>query len=108
MKSEDLVDEDDVEVRPEKLPDAIMDENVDIHLIRRFFSHDAWLTVLDVVKQKQDSRVCVCGVCSHDADQYPAILCDHCLSWYHMQCVGLKHGPKMKNWFCRKCHQSCK
>ena len=103
---EHLINEEEVEIRPEKLPDAILDENVDVHLIRRFFSQDAWLTVTDVLKLKQDNRVFVCGVCSHDADEYPSILCDHCLSWFHMKCVGLKHGPKIKNWFCRKCHQS--
>ena len=34
---EHLIDEEEVEIRPEKLPDAILDENVDVHLIRRFF-----------------------------------------------------------------------
>ena len=33
-----LIEEEQVEVRPENLPDAILDENVDIHLIRRHFS----------------------------------------------------------------------
>ena len=27
----------DVEVRPERLPDAVLDENVDVNLIRKFF-----------------------------------------------------------------------
>ncbi len=103
--SEYLIDETEVEVRPENLPDAILDENVDVHLIRRFFSRDAWLTVADVVKQKQENPVFVCIYCSHDADESPSILCDHCLSWFHMKCIGLTHGPKAKNWFCRKCHQ---
>ena len=49
-----LIEEEDVEVHPEKLPDAILDENVDVHLIRKFFSQDAWLLVTEVVKQKQD------------------------------------------------------
>ena len=35
-KPSELIEEDKVEVRPEKLPDALLDENVDIHLIRRF------------------------------------------------------------------------
>ena len=52
-----LVEEEDVEVRPEKLPDGILDENIDIHLIRRYFSNDAWLMVMDVIKQKQDNPV---------------------------------------------------
>ena len=42
-----LIDEENVEVCPEKLPDAILDENVHVHLIRRFFTNDAWLLVMD-------------------------------------------------------------
>lgn len=36
-----LIEEEQVEVRPEKLPDTVPDENVDVHLFRKFFSHDA-------------------------------------------------------------------
>ena len=101
-----LVEEEDVEVRPEKLPDGILDENIDIHLIRRYFSNDAWLMVMDVIKQKQDNPVYVCKICSHDLHEQPSIVCDHCLQWFHVQCVGLKNIPKKKHWFCRECHLS--
>ena len=40
-----FIEEEQVEVQPEFLPDALMDENVDVSLIRRFFSNDAWLLV---------------------------------------------------------------
>ena len=101
-----LIEEEDVEVRPEKLPDAILDENVDVHLIRKFFSQDAWLLVTEVVKQKQDKPLYVCLYCLHDLGEAPSIVCDHCLSWCHLKCVGLKHEPKMKHWYCRSCHDS--
>ena len=52
-----LIEEQDVETRPEKVPDAILDENEDVHLIRRFFSNDAWLMVREVVKQKQETQI---------------------------------------------------
>ena len=32
-----LIEEDQIEVRPEKISDGVFDENVDIHLIRIFF-----------------------------------------------------------------------
>ena len=102
---EQLIDEENVEVRPEKLPDAILDENVDVHLIRKFFTTDAWLLVIDVLKQKQRNQVFTCKCCHHDSES-PSVLCDHCLSWFHMKCVGLKQGPKAKYWFCRSCHNS--
>ena len=35
LKHNDLVEEEDVECKPERLPDAVLDENVDIHLARK-------------------------------------------------------------------------
>ena len=94
-----LIEEEQVEVRPEKLPDAVLDENVDVHLIRKYFSHDAWLSVHSVVQQKKINSTFVCQYCFNDADVCPSIACDHCLSWCHMKCVGLVNGPKTKYWF---------
>lgn len=100
-----LIEEEQVEVCPENLPDAVLDENVDIHLIRRYFTNDAWLLLKDVVKQKI-SNTYSCKTCSHDLDEAESIVCDHCLSWYHVKCTGLKSVPKQKHWYCRRCHQS--
>ena len=36
-----LVEEEDVETRPERVPNAILDENINIYLIRKYFSNDA-------------------------------------------------------------------
>ena len=47
-----LIQEESVEVRPEKLPDSVVDENVDVHLVRKYFISDAWLLVKDVIAQK--------------------------------------------------------
>ena len=47
---------------------------------------------------------CVCNHCYHDLDEELSIVCDHCLSWHHLKCVGLKQPPKSKNWYCRVCH----
>ena len=54
------------EVQPEKLPDRILDERIDIHLIHRYFSNNAWLMAMDVIKQKHDNLVYVCKICFHD------------------------------------------
>ena len=40
-----LIEEEAVETRPEIIPDAVLDEDVDVHLVRRFFLNDAWLVV---------------------------------------------------------------
>ena len=41
-----MIEEHSVEVYicPERLPDGVIDENVDIHLIQKFFSNDACIT----------------------------------------------------------------
>ena len=31
-----LIEEEDVETKPERVPTAVLDENVDVHLIRKF------------------------------------------------------------------------
>ena len=32
-----LIEEEDVETKPERVPIAVLDENVDVHLIQKFF-----------------------------------------------------------------------
>ncbi|XP_062509833.1 uncharacterized protein LOC134185957, partial [Corticium candelabrum] len=105
--SQQLLIERDVEARPEMVTDAVLDENVDIHLIRKYFQHDAWLLVTQVVPQKQKTQGYICKYCSHDLDdESQAILCDHGLQWFHMKWVELKQKPKKKYWFCRHCHHA--
>ena len=106
-KPNELIEEDKVEVRPERLPDAILDENVDVHFIRRFFfsTNDAWLVVNDVVNQKCSNPVYTCKNCFHDLDEVASIVCDHCLCWFHIKCTGLKQQSKQRySGFSRKCH----
>ena len=43
-----LIEEDDVEVQP---ANAVLDENIDIHLVRKFFKGDAWMQVMDATKR---------------------------------------------------------
>ena len=47
-KPNELIDQ--VEVRPENLPDAVLDENVDVYLVRSYFTNDAWMVIKDVIK----------------------------------------------------------
>ena len=99
-----LIEEENVECRPEKVSNAILDENVDIHLTRSYFSQDVWVIVDGVLQQKRVRPSWVCTVCQHDLHSEPSIICESCLEWFHFRCVGLTGQPKKKNWFCRSCH----
>ena len=44
-----IVEEEDVEVRPEKVPTACIDENVCLESCRKYCTTDAWLIIMDVV-----------------------------------------------------------
>lgn len=102
--SSNLIEEKDVEVKPELLPDAVIDENIDVHLIRKYFTIDAWDLLISVVEEKRKNPVFICKTCLHDLAESLSIACDHCLSWSHISCVGLKQRPKSHYWYCRKCH----
>ena len=55
-----LIEEGHVECKPERIPDSILDENVDVCLIRRYFSSDAWLLLDTVIKTKMENIVWIC------------------------------------------------
>ena len=42
-----LIEETSIEVLPEKIPDSVLDENVDINLVRQYFTNDAWVLVVE-------------------------------------------------------------
>ena len=57
MKDDRLIEEEDVECRPEKIPCSVLDQNVDICLVRSFFTNDAWMVVREVVRKKKELDV---------------------------------------------------
>ena len=46
----ELIEEESVECPPEVVPNAVLDENVDVFFVRKYFTNDAWLLVTDVLK----------------------------------------------------------
>ena len=103
-----LIEEDKVKCRPEQIPDSVLDENVDVCLVRHFFSSDAWTLLEMVLSSKAKEVMWTCKVCHHDLHSEQSIICDACLQWYHFRCIGLKAQPKARNWFCRSCFANAK
>ena len=103
LKGDELIEEENIECRPEKIPCSILDENVDVYLVRHYFTVDAWMLVEDVIKQKKEIDIWLCSVCQKDVHCQQSIICESCMNWYHFTCVGLNKTPKRKNWFCKYC-----
>ena len=66
------------ECRPEKIPNSVLDENVDVHLVCPYFTDDAWLIVEDIVKRKTKSTTWICHSCNHDLHTQASIICESC------------------------------
>ena len=64
IKSGGIIEEEEVECRPEKIPHSSLDENVDIGLVRKYFSYDAWLVIEGVIQQKKQKMVWACTTCN--------------------------------------------
>lgn len=100
----DLLEEEVVETRPEKIPNSCIDENVNVYHVKKYFTNDAWQIVLQILEIKKTQSDWFCTVCNKELEN-TAIACDSCLEWYHLQCTSLKKEPKRKEWFCRFCYE---
>ena len=49
----ELTKEEFVECRHEVVPNAVLDEKVDVFLVWKYFTNDAWLLVTDVLERKK-------------------------------------------------------
>ena len=101
-----LIDEDKIECIPGKVSDAVLDSNVDVNMIQKFCTSDAWLAVQHVIENKLKLNMWTCGVCQNSLlnMECESIVCESCLCWFHFDCVGIVRKPKTKNWFCRQCY----
>lgn len=91
-----------VQCHPDSVPSACIDDAVDMSLVKKFFTAEAWRVVEVVMKAKADSNIYSCGICSHTLGS-ESISCDTCLKWFDFKCVGIKTSPKALHWFCRDC-----
>ena len=101
-----IIDETEVEVRPEKVPTSCLDENVCLESCRKYCSVDAWNLIKSVVEIIRNNPVYYCGRCTNPIsdETQSSIVCECCLNWYHFSCLNMKQSPKAKVWFCRFCY----
>ena len=87
-----IVEECEVEVRPNKVPSSCLDENVCLRSIQKYFSPDAWSVVCNVVDTIRKGPVWYCRRCTMAIcdETENSIVCESCLMWFHFVGVSLK------------------
>lgn len=96
----------EVEIRPEHVSASCLDENICLRNVQKYFTHDGWKALLDVVEPVKREIVWFCVRCKNviSNDEEDSIVCESCLTWFHLRCTGLKKVCKVSKWFCRQCN----
>ncbi|KAL3235934.1 hypothetical protein MRX96_048284 [Rhipicephalus microplus] len=71
-----ILDESDIEVRPEELASALLDHRVSLPKLKKYFTAKAWLLLSSSLA---------------------------CLEWFHWPCASVKKEDLKRHWFCMKC-----
>jgi hypothetical protein len=90
------------------LPTKILDENININRIKKKFTIDEWKCLKYKISKTKETAEWNCLICKIDVHLYASIVCDGCLEWNHLNCVGLKAPPKSTYWLCRQCYNKGK
>ncbi|KAK7114682.1 hypothetical protein V1264_000704 [Littorina saxatilis] len=101
----ELLSEQSVEQVPSAVPTAVLDVNISIIKVRRYFDMDGWTAVQHVYSAVRSSLRTVCALCDDDLLNTQSISCDSCLRSLHLLCAGKRSRPKTKFWFCRNCYE---
>ena len=96
-----LIEEEEVETRPEQVLASCLDENVCIGSTQKYFTPDAWTAVVHVTELVKDHAVWYCGTCTRSItdETEDSIVCESCLMWYHFECASIRSNPKSRKWF---------
>eukprot|EP00118_Oscarella_pearsei_P023729 m.287647 g.287647 ORF g.287647 m.287647 type:complete len:319 (+) comp40703_c0_seq48:1423-2379(+) len=106
MREDQLIEEELVEVRPEKIPMKCLSPQVSIHQVKIYFTIDGWKAVTNVCDVLRERGEWSCDACQKDfSEGETSVGCDGCLSWYHLGCIGRIEAPKKNPWFCRGCYR---
>ena len=78
-----LIEEEEVETRPEQVLASCLDENVCIGSTQKYFTPDAWTAVVHVTEPElvKDHAVWYCGTCTRSItdETEDSIVCESCL-----------------------------
>ncbi|KAM7289013.1 uncharacterized protein ISCGN_029150 [Ixodes scapularis] len=101
-----LLEETDVEVRPEALPSALLDCRVSLPRLRKYFTPDAWSLLTSSVGAKKSNELWICSLCKEKDDgELKMVCCEQCLEWFHWSCAALTRQDVKKQWYCPRCKE---
>jgi hypothetical protein len=104
IKDNFIINEELVEQRPELVSSSCVDSLVNIEIIRKRCTNEAWKATEIVYGEKRRNSIYICETCTLDADTKEAsVMCSSCLELQHLSCARMKLFPKAKLWFCNKC-----
>jgi len=90
-------------IRTVDLSYKLLDENVNIQRIRKYFEKDSWDFLKNQLASLKDNVEYLCYSCKKNLHAEDSLACDGCLEWQHMKCAGLKNFPKKSYWLCKCC-----
>ena len=97
-----LICETEVEQIPHNLPSSLLEPQLDLNLIKPFFTAEAWVAVQSVIEERK-KLPWLCCQCGRDISEKQSIGCDSCMEWVHLECARLKKVPRTKFWYCTSC-----
>lgn len=99
-----IIDDTDVLCQQDKIHCGILEEDVKLDIVKCFFSNQMWKSLLNRIKIKRKEVVWICPTCKEDIGLQQSILCDCCLTWFHIKCdLSIKPKPKRSDWYCSEC-----
>ncbi|PIK54251.1 hypothetical protein BSL78_08878 [Apostichopus japonicus] len=76
IRGDVLVEEHQVETRPERSAMNCLDENLSVHAIRKYFTFDAWRIVEENMKILKEKSGWLCANCHRDLSESDSLCCD--------------------------------
>lgn len=99
-----IIDDIEILTQQDKIHSAILEEDVDIDMVKCFFTNEIWQSLIKIINIKRKKGVWICPTYQTDIGLKKSILCDSCLTWLHVKCnLSIKPKPKKANWFCFQC-----
>ncbi|XP_050055998.1 zinc finger SWIM domain-containing protein 3-like isoform X10 [Aphis gossypii] len=103
-----IIDDVSILTQQDEIHNGILEEDVDINMVKHFFTNGIWKSLIKIIDIKRKKVVWLCPTCQKDISLKKSILCDSCLTWFHVKCdICIKPKPKKANWFCSQCCDKC-